>query len=141
MVRSSTPPIIRLRCAGLTIKGGQKGLGDNTAVSNGQFSCGERQSGARAADLDGLVRAVAEGRCRCLLALTEIDGLRLLSGIRKGAELRSFVGSIAERLIVRFPTSTPIIGFTSFDRRGGRKFMGNLSFRGGLLPWSWPEYI
>ena len=97
------------------------------------FALALLQRSARATDLDGLVRAVAEGRRRCLLALTEIDGLRLLSGIREGAELGSFVGSVAERLIVRFPTSAPIIGFTRLHRRGGGKLMSNLSFHDGLL--------
>jgi hypothetical protein len=86
------------------------------------------QRPARATDLDGFVRAITEGRCRCLLTLTEVDGLRLFSGIREGGELGSFVRSIAERLIVRFPTSAPIIRFTYLQRRGGRKLMGNLSF-------------
>ena len=66
-----------------------------------------------------------------MLALTEIDGLRLLSRIREGDELGSFMGSVAERLIVRFPTSAPIIGFTRLHRRGGGKLMGNLSFHDG----------
>jgi hypothetical protein len=99
------------------------------------FALALLQRPARATDLDDLVRAVAQGRRRCLLALTEIDGLRLLSGIREGAELGSFVGSVAERLIVRFPTSAPIICFTRLHRCGAGKLMGNLSFHDGLLSW------
>src|SRR5712672_3857489 len=74
-----------------------------------------------------LMRAVAEGRCARLLALTEINRLRFVGGISNGGKLRSLVGSVAERLIVRFATGAPIVGLAYLYGCGSRMLVCDLT--------------
>jgi hypothetical protein len=82
------------------------------------------------------VGAVAEGWLGCLLSLTEIDGLRLLDGIREMSELGSFVGAIAKRLTVRPPIGAPIMGLTRLHGHRGWNLASDLSVHDELLTFS-----
>ena len=51
----------------------------------------------------------------------------------RATDLDALVRSVAERLIVGFPTGALIVGLARLYRGGGRKFLGDLSVHDKLL--------
>jgi len=74
------------------------------------------------------VAAIAKRSLTGMLAATEINGSVFISGIRRWFELGSFVCPVAERLLFAQAAGTPVIGFSSFNRRFEWCFLCNVWF-------------
>jgi hypothetical protein len=83
-------------------------------------------------NLEGLVRAVAEGTLLGVLAGAEVDGAVGFSRIRYRGEGGTLVGAIAEWLGLRMAAGAPVVGLAGFNEDRERRLLRDM--RSGHTP-------